>query len=64
MLYTRRTRDEPAGSTDWKLRLGTVVMFTVIFATVIGLLTNARRAEIFGSTAAYATVLVSENLGS
>jgi hypothetical protein len=50
----------------WKLRLGMVAMFTAIFAAVIGLLTNARRAEIFGSTAAYAAVLVvfvSGNLG-
>jgi len=33
-------------------------MFMAIFAAVIGHLTNARRAEIFGPTAAYAAVLV------
>jgi len=42
----------------WKLRLGMVAMFTAIFAAVIDLLTNARRAETFCSTVAYATVLV------
>jgi hypothetical protein len=51
---------------SWKLRLGMVALFTLLFAVVVGLLTNARRAEIFGSTAAYAAVLVvfvSGNLG-
>ena len=33
-------------------RLGVIVLFTCIFAMVVGLLTNARRAEIFGATAA------------
>lgn len=40
------------------LRVGAVVIFTCCFASVVGLLTNARRAEIFASTAAYAAVLV------
>ena len=35
-----------------------VALFTALFAGVVGMLTNARRAEIFGSTAAYAAVLV------
>jgi hypothetical protein len=34
------------------LRVGMIVLFTGMFAVVVGLLTNARRAEIFGSTAA------------
>lgn len=34
------------------LRVGMVVLFTSLFAGVVGLLTNARRAEIFGSSAA------------
>lgn len=34
------------------MRVGMVVLFTCLFAAVVGLLTNARRAEIFGSTAA------------
>ena len=34
------------------LQIGLIVLFTTIFAIVIGLLTNARRAEIFGATAA------------
>ena len=40
------------------LRIGMIVLFTCLFAAVVGLLTNARRAEIFVSTAAYAAVLV------
>jgi len=38
--------------------MGLIGMFTLLFALVVALLTNARRAEIFGSTAAYAAVLV------
>jgi hypothetical protein len=34
------------------LRVGMIVLFTGMFAGIVGLLTNARRAEIFGSTAA------------
>ena len=34
------------------LRVEMIVLFTCLFALVVGLLTNARRAEIFGSTAA------------
>jgi len=40
------------------LRVGMIVLFTCLFAVVVGLLTNASRADIFGSTAAYAAVLV------
>ncbi len=43
---------------SWKMRLDMVALFTVLFAGVVGLLTNARRAEIFASSAAYAAVLV------
>lgn len=39
------------------LRTGMIVLFTCLFAAVVGLLTNARRAEIFGATAAYASSL-------
>lgn len=39
-------------------KLGMVVAYTVIFALSSALLTNARRAEIFGAAAAYAAVLV------
>lgn len=34
------------------LRVGMIVLFTFLFALVVGLFTNARRAEIFGATAA------------
>ena len=34
------------------LRVGMIVLFTCLFALVVGLITNARRAEIFGATAA------------
>ncbi|RTE84831.1 hypothetical protein BHE90_000608 [Fusarium euwallaceae] len=49
------------------LKLGLIALFTIIFAASVGLLTNARRAEVFGATAAYAAVLVvfvSGDLGS
>lgn len=39
-------------------QLGLIAMFTILFAASISGLTNARRAEIFASTAAYAAVLV------
>jgi hypothetical protein len=39
-------------------RLGLITAFTTAFALSIGLLTNARRAEVFGACAAYAAVLV------
>jgi hypothetical protein len=45
-------------SSRWKIRLGMVALFTAFFAGVVGLLTNARRAETFASSAAYAAVLV------
>lgn len=34
------------------MRIGMIVLFTCLFAGVVSLLTNARRAEIFASTAA------------
>jgi hypothetical protein len=43
-------------SSDW--RLGLIAAFTTLFAGSVGLLTNARRAELFAATAAYAAVLV------
>ncbi|CEI70987.1 hypothetical protein FVEN_g9651 [Fusarium venenatum] len=49
------------------LKLGLIALFTVLFSASIGLLTNAKRAEVFGATAAYAAVLVvfvSGDLGS
>ena len=39
-------------------QLAVIAAFTVAFAASVGALTNARRAEVFGSTAAYAAVLV------
>jgi len=47
-------------------KLGLIAGYTVAFAICIGLLTNARRSEVFGACAAYAAVLVvfvSGNLG-
>jgi hypothetical protein len=35
-----------------KLKLGLIGLFTAVFAASVGVLTNARRAEIFGATAA------------
>jgi hypothetical protein len=45
---------------SWKLRLGMIIVFTSLFAGVVGLLTNAQRAEIFASTAAYVPMSPSE----
>lgn len=44
--------------TSSKAKLGLVAMYTLLFALSVSLLTNARRAEVFAATAAYATVLV------
>lgn len=41
-----------------KARLGMIAAFTAAFALSVILLTNARRAEVFAGTAAYAAVLV------
>ena len=38
--------------------LGMISGWTVLFASCVGLLTSARREQIFGATAAYAAVLV------
>ena len=48
-------------------RLGILTAFTVMFSVCVSLLTNAKRSEIFGATAAYGAVLVvfvSGNLGN
>lgn len=34
------------------LKLGLLALFTTLFAASVGLLTNAKRAEVFGATAA------------
>jgi len=44
--------------TSDKAKLGLVAMYTVVFALSVALLTNAKRAEVFAATAAYAAVLV------
>ncbi|KAI7283090.1 hypothetical protein KC345_g3121 [Hortaea werneckii] len=40
------------------VRLGILAAFTVAFAAFVGLLTTAKRSEMFAATAAYAAVLV------
>jgi hypothetical protein len=50
-----------------KAVLGMLCGWTVLFAACAGLLTNAKRDQIFAATAAYAAVLVvfvGENLGT
>ncbi|ORX92926.1 hypothetical protein BCR34DRAFT_608683 [Clohesyomyces aquaticus] len=44
--------------TSPKAKLGLVTAYTLLFAMSVALLTNARRAEVFAATAAYAAVLV------
>jgi hypothetical protein len=41
-----------------QVKLGLIAVYTFAFALSISLITNARRAEIFGACAAYAAVLV------
>jgi hypothetical protein len=41
-----------------QVKLGLIAGYTVAFALSISLISNARRAEIFGACAAYAAVLV------
>ena len=39
--------------TNPNTKLGLLALFTVLFAASVGILTNARRAEVFGTTAAW-----------
>ncbi|EHK50253.1 hypothetical protein TRIATDRAFT_280152 [Trichoderma atroviride IMI 206040] len=58
ILYRTKSND---------VKLGLLALFTTLFAASVGLLTNAKQAEVFGATAAYAAVLVvfvSGGLGS
>ncbi|KAJ8106301.1 hypothetical protein OPT61_g9625 [Boeremia exigua] len=41
-----------------KIKLGVIALFTALFAANVGILTNARRAELFAATAGYVAVLV------
>ncbi|KAK4188183.1 hypothetical protein QBC35DRAFT_550175 [Podospora australis] len=45
-------------SENHDLQLGLIAMFVALFAASVAILTNAKRAEIFASSAAYAAVLV------
>ena len=45
------------------MRIGIVALFTFLFAVFVALLMNARRAEVFAATAAYAAVLALVFLG-
>lgn len=40
-----------------KKRLGMMATFTIVFAIGVGLLTNARKPELFAATAAYVVTL-------
>lgn len=44
--------------TNREARMGMIAVFTSLFGISLCLLTNARRGEIFGASAAYAAVLV------
>lgn len=44
--------------TNNHIRLGLVALFTSLFAATLTVFSNARRAEMFAATAAYAAVLV------
>ncbi|ETS74077.1 hypothetical protein PFICI_13943 [Pestalotiopsis fici W106-1] len=45
-------------SSQPNITIGLIAMFVAIFAVAIVMMTNARRAEVFGACAAYAAVLV------
>jgi uncharacterized membrane protein YqjE len=45
-----------------KARLGMIAAFTILFALGVGLLTNARRPELFAATAAYVQPPLSSKL--
>ena len=50
-----------------RTKLVVIALFTALFAANVGILTNARRAELFAATAGYAAVLVvfvSGNIGT
>lgn len=50
-----------------QIKLGLIAVFTTAFALCVGLVTNARRSDVFAACAAYAAVLVvfiSGNLGT
>lgn len=52
--------------TSEEKRLGLIAGYTAAFAAFVGLMTNARKSEVFAACAAYAAVLVvfvSGNLG-
>jgi len=44
--------------TDERKRLGLIAGYTVAFAMCVGLVTKARKSEVFAACAAYAAVLV------
>ena len=53
--------------TSYKAKLGLIAAYTTAFALCVGLLTNAKRSEIFSACAAYAAVIVvfvSSDLGN
>jgi hypothetical protein len=53
--------------TSHKAKLGLIAAYTIAFALCVGLLTNAKRSEIFSACAAYAAVIVifvSSDLGN
>lgn len=44
--------------TNAKTKLALVAVYTIAFAVCVGLVTNAKKSEVFGACAAYAAVLV------
>jgi hypothetical protein len=44
--------------TNEQTKLGLIAVFTTAFAICVGLVTNARRSDVFAACAAYAAVLV------
>jgi uncharacterized membrane protein len=56
-IMCRLTIDNQSLRTEYKA-IGVWVVFTLLFAAILSLLTKARRHELFAAAAAYAAVLV------
>jgi hypothetical protein len=57
-LIRRVGLDESGSATKFERELVVMTVFTAVFGIWVAIFTSARRAEIFGATAAYAAVLI------
>jgi uncharacterized membrane protein len=57
-LIRRIGLDETQLATKYERELVVITAFTAVFGIWVAIFTSAKRAEIFGATAAYAAVLI------